>query len=95
MGRPSHVRRDGCHWFVGQRLPRRLLDVNPAPGFDYEFNSIEDDTNELFCAYKEMFELAVSQNKNRTRQLLGIYFPIIDVIFVSEFHHTSCGPCPY
>lgn len=71
--------------------PRRFLDVDPSPAFDYEFNSIEDATNELFCAYKDMFELAVSQNKNPMRQLLGIYFPIIDAVFVSQPHHVDYG----
>ena len=67
-----------------QHLSLGCSGVNPSSGFDYEFNSIEDPTNELFCAYKEMFELAVSQNKNLLRQLLAIYFPIINVVFVSE-----------
>ena len=64
----------------------RLFDANDASGFDYDFNSIEDDTNELFCAYREMFELAISQQHSPARQLLGIYFPIVNVLFVSESH---------
>ena len=73
-----------------QHLSKWFFDVNPSPAFNYEFNSIEDDTNELFCAYKEMFELAVSQNKNPMRQLLGIYFPIINVVFVSKPRYLDC-----
>ena len=60
-----------------------IFDVNDTTGFDYDFNSIEDDTNELFCAYREMFELAISQQDKPMRQLLGIYFPIVNVLFVS------------
>lgn len=78
-----------------QHPPRRFFDANPSPGFDYEFNSIEDGTNELFCAYKEMFELAVSQNKNPLRQFLGIYLPIINVVFVSEPRGIGPGFRPH
>ena len=60
------------------------FDTNGTSGFDYEFNSIEDATNELFRAYREMFELSVSQQRSSMRTLLGIYFPIIDVLFVSK-----------
>ena len=67
-----------------QCLFHRRFDANDAAGFDYDFNSIEDDTNELFCAYREMFELAISQQDRPMRQLLGIYFPIVNVLFVSE-----------
>lgn len=70
----------------------RCFNANGTLGFDYKFNSVEDDTNELLRAYKEMFELAVSQNKDVVRQTLGIYFPIIDVLFVSEFYFTDCVP---
>ena len=69
-------------------LPR-AFNANNTPGFDYDFNSIKNDTNELFCAYREMFELSISQNQQIMRQLLGIYFPIVDVIFVGGFHHTN------
>lgn len=82
MAQPGHVRCDGRGWFV-HGASRGLFCAHPSLGFDYEFNSIDDATNELFCAYKEMFELAVSQNKNPMRQLLGIYFPIINVVLVS------------
>jgi hypothetical protein len=71
------------------------FDTNDASGFDYEFNSIEDDTNELFCAYREMFELAVSQQQNPMRQLLRIYFPITDVLFVSEYRQILGVFHPY
>lgn len=53
-------------------------------GFDYDFNAIQNESNELFCAYKEMFEVAISQPVNPIRQILSIYFPIIDTIFVSH-----------
>ena len=52
-------------------------------GFGYQFNAIHDETNELFCAYKDMFETALSQNQEM-RSLLGIYFPILNTLYVSS-----------
>jgi cytochrome P450 len=45
-------------------------------GFEYNFDSIEDESNELFTAYKDMFETAISQN-NDFRTILGIYAPFL------------------
>ena len=69
--------------------------TNCASGFDYDFNSIEDGTNELFCAYREMLELSVSQQKNPVRALIRIYFPITDILFVSGYRQIFCGFHPY
>lgn len=63
-------------------LPDEILNVL-HPGFDYDFSAIQNESNELFCAYKNMFEVAISQQGNILRQVLSIYLPIIDVIFVS------------
>lgn len=54
-----------------------------SEGFDYSFNSIQDETNELFIAYKDMFEVAISQG-GPFRTLLSIYLPRINKLFVSE-----------
>jgi hypothetical protein len=51
-------------------------------GFGYQFNAIQDETNELFCAYKDMFEIAISQ-AHKLRSNLAIYFPILNVLYVS------------
>lgn len=72
-----------------QYFSLRLFDTDGISGFDYDFNSIENDTNELFCAYREMFELAISQQRSPARQVLGVYFPIINVLFVSEYHRIA------
>ena len=88
MGQSNDIRRDWCSWFVHSASPTGP-DVDVTSGFDYDFNSIEDDTNELFCAYREMFELAISQQTSPMRHLLGIYFPIINVLFVSEYHQMA------
>ncbi|PCH40422.1 cytochrome P450 [Wolfiporia cocos MD-104 SS10] len=67
---------DVCHW-----VSRATFDVIGSAGFDYEFNAIQNETNELFHAYKEMFEVAISQQTAPLRGMLAIYFPIIDVLF--------------
>jgi hypothetical protein len=52
-------------------------------GFGYHFSAIDNETNELFCAYKEMFEIAISQGQ-KLRDILVIYFPILDALWVSS-----------
>ena len=37
----------------------------------------------------------LSRNNNRTPQLLGIYFPIIDVVFVNRVHRMDYGSRPH
>lgn len=50
-------------------------------GFDYSFNSIQDESNELFCAYRDMFNLALSQAQ-AVKSILAIWFPWIYWFFV-------------
>ncbi|KAG6868934.1 hypothetical protein C0993_007708 [Termitomyces sp. T159_Od127] len=69
------VRIDVCHW-----VSRATFDVIGAAGFGYEFNAIKDETNELFCAYNDMFEVAISQG-NALRALFNIYFPSLSRLF--------------
>lgn len=69
------VRLDVCHW-----ISRATFDVIGLAGFDYHFNAIQDETNELFCAYKEMFEIAISQGQE-LRSILGIYFPLLNTLY--------------
>jgi hypothetical protein len=51
-------------------------------GFDYEFNAIEGESNELFSAYKEMFEVTITMG-SPARNILRIHFPFVDSIFVN------------
>ncbi|KAG6813306.1 hypothetical protein H0H92_012119 [Tricholoma furcatifolium] len=78
----NSLRIDVCHW-----VSRATFDVIGAAGFGYEFNAIKDESNELFCAYKEMFEVAISQGSS-TRTLLNIYFPSISRLFPDKIIHT-------
>ncbi|KAI0917626.1 hypothetical protein AcW1_007212 [Taiwanofungus camphoratus] len=77
------TRIDVCHW-----VSRATFDVIGSAGFDYQFNAIQNETNELFNAYKEMFEVAISQQQGALRSLLVIYFPIIDVLFPDKAART-------
>ncbi|KDQ53508.1 hypothetical protein JAAARDRAFT_39194 [Jaapia argillacea MUCL 33604] len=72
------VRLDVCHW-----ISRATFDVIGLAGFDYQFNAIQNESNELFCAYKDMFEVAISQGQG-LRSLLGIYLPILDTLFPND-----------
>lgn len=83
---------DVCHWIsratfdvIGLAgeifLGWRVQESNGSAGFDYHFNAIQNESDELFSAYKEMFEFAQS---NGVRTILGVYFPILDVLFVSR-----------
>jgi hypothetical protein len=51
-------------------------------GFDYEFHAIQNESNELFSAYKEMFEIAISQGDGLST-FVSIYAPWVYKLFVS------------
>jgi len=69
------VRLDVCHW-----ISRATFDIIGLAGFGYHFGAIDNETNELFCAYKEMFEIALAQG-HKLRDILVIHFPIIDTLW--------------
>jgi hypothetical protein len=56
-------------------------------GFDYDFCAIRDESNELFNAYKEMFEVVISQGA-LYRTLLIIYAPLFNRLFVRAYVMT-------
>ncbi|KAI0354829.1 cytochrome-450 hydroxylase [Trametes cingulata] len=70
---------DVCHW-----VSRATFDVIGLAGFDYQFNAIRDESNELFMAYKDMFETAISQQKGSLWDLAALYFPVIDKLWPGE-----------
>jgi hypothetical protein len=71
------LRLDVCHWvsratfdviglagaflrhFISPHRP--MASPRLSSGFDYHFNAIQNEDNEMFKAYKDMFEFAVSQ----------------------------------
>ncbi|KAL4073854.1 cytochrome P450, partial [Scleroderma citrinum] len=69
---------DVCHW-----ISRATFDVIGLAGFDYHFNAIQNQSDELFHAYKEMFEIAVSQSDG-FRTVIGIHIPLFNELFPDE-----------
>lgn len=59
----------------------RVIDEHSPIGFDYDFHAMQDDTNELFSAYKEMFDISASQTR-LIRTLISTYFSWVTVLFV-------------
>ncbi|KAK2467761.1 hypothetical protein APHAL10511_000056 [Amanita phalloides] len=78
----SETRIDVCHW-----ISRATFDVVGVAGFDYNFRAIQDESNELLSAYKDMFEVAVSQTR-LIRTLFGIYLPWITIFFPDKVAKT-------
>ncbi|CAK5281479.1 unnamed protein product [Mycena citricolor] len=68
-------------------LSRATLDVIGLAGFDYNFNSMEDESNELFIAYRDMFEIGLTRG-SFIRTLLIIYLPFLNTIFPSRSTRT-------
>ncbi len=69
-----------CSW-----ASRATFDVMGSAGFDYEFNAIQNEDNELLKAYTEMFEVAISRQSGGWRTTLALYIPLWDKLLVSLF----------
>ncbi|KAJ7703297.1 cytochrome P450 [Mycena rosella] len=78
---------DSVELNVGQWMSRATFDIMGLAGFEYNFNSIQDETNELFLAYKDMFEVAISQG-TPFRTLLSIYLPSVNKLFADDTVRT-------
>ncbi|KAI0033662.1 cytochrome P450 [Vararia minispora EC-137] len=65
---------------VANWMARATFDVIGLAGFDYHFNAIQHETDELFVAYRDMFEIGLSQSQE-ARSLLGVVFPFLNKIF--------------
>lgn len=70
---------DVSHW-----ASRATFDVIGLTGFDYHFNSLEDPSEQVYLAYRKMFD-AVDKGPG-LKGILRIYFPIIEKILVRSFH---------
>lgn len=90
---------DVCQWMsratfdiiglAGSPLLPSLFAVksNTCAGFDYNFNSIQDESNELFLAYKEMFDKVIGKS-TFWGTLASVYLPTLFKIIV-------CFSCEY
>ncbi|KAJ3756252.1 cytochrome P450 [Lentinula raphanica] len=69
---------DVCQW-----MSRATFDIIGLAGFDYNFNSIQDESNELFLAYKEMFDKVIGKS-SFWGTLASVYFPTIFKIIPNQ-----------
>lgn len=91
--RAKGTKLDVCHW-IGRAafdiiglsgcasLSPTFYETNRGSGFGYAFQAIQDESNEVYLAYRDMFEIAISQNRN-WKTVAGIYFPLIHSLLVS------------
>lgn len=95
---PTGIRLDVCHWvsratfdviglagasFYTSANHKLMILHILCSAFDYHFNAIQNEDNELFNAYKDMFEIAVSQNQSLWRLFLDyVPSPIYERLFV-------------
>lgn len=68
---------DIAHW-----ISRASFDVIGLAGFDYHFNATEDESEEVYGAYRRMFDVA--DKGPRMKGVLELYFPIIRKLWVSS-----------
>ncbi|THH05278.1 hypothetical protein EW145_g4912 [Phellinidium pouzarii] len=80
-GEKSGAKMDVCHW-----ISRATFDVIGLAGFDYNFSAIQNEENELFLAYKDMFEIAISRGGGLW-DIAIIYFPWLERLFPNEKTH--------
>lgn len=94
---PTGIRLDVCHWVsratfdviglagafsaVTCLVVHYLMQLVTRLGFDYHFNALQTQDNELFNAYKDMFEVAVSQSGSLRAAIIG-FFPKFERLFV-------------
>ncbi|KIJ45274.1 hypothetical protein M422DRAFT_30124 [Sphaerobolus stellatus SS14] len=69
---------DVLHW-----ISRTTFDIIGLTGFDYEFNAIQDETNEMYLAYKKMFDVTLNKGED-WKLLIGIFMPILWKIMPTE-----------
>lgn len=66
---------DVAHW-----ISRASFDVIGLTGFDYHFNSLEDETEDVYLAYRRLFDMA--DKGAPLRFVLELFFPLIRKIWV-------------
>lgn len=66
---------DIAHW-----ISRASFDVIGLAGFDYDFHSLQDESEEVYGAYRRMFNIA--DKGLGLREILELYFPILRKIWV-------------
>lgn len=68
---------DVAHW-----TSRASFDVMSLTAFDHDFNVVQDDSREVYTAYRHIFN-AIEKGFG-LKGLLELYFPALSRIWVSE-----------
>src|SRR5882757_722458 len=63
-------------------VSRASFDVIGLAGFDYPFNSLQDETDEVCVAYRKMFRAA--ETDSGFKILIQLWFPFIETLLVSN-----------
>ncbi|KAF9521013.1 hypothetical protein BS47DRAFT_1335116 [Hydnum rufescens UP504] len=73
----------GEHFDVTHWLGRATFDVIGIAGFGYQFNAIQEENEEVYMAYKTMFERTVNKGQD-LMDVTYLYFPILATLFPNE-----------
>ena len=76
---------DVAHW-----TSRASFDVMGLTAFNYDFNAVQDDSREVYTAYRHIFNII--EKGIGLKGLLELYFPVLSRLWVSKmqlFKHSS------
>jgi len=73
---------DICHW-----MSRATFDVIGLAGFDYSFNSLHGDGEEVCLAYRRMFD--ATEKGPGLKGIIQLWFPFIETLFPDESLKTT------
>ncbi|KAK7064703.1 cytochrome P450 [Favolaschia claudopus] len=68
---------DVAHW-----ISRTTFDIFGLAGFDYHFNALHDESEQVYSAYRRMF--SISDKASQLRVLKQLYLPIAEKIWPDE-----------
>lgn len=68
---------DVAHW-----TSRASFDVMGLTAFDYDFNALQDDSGEVYTAYRHIFNII--ERGFGLKGLLELYFPVLSKLWVSK-----------
>ncbi|KAF8213712.1 cytochrome P450 [Mycena galopus ATCC 62051] len=64
---------------VGHWISRTAFDIFGLAGFDYHFNALHDESEQVYSAYRRMFN--ISDKAGHVRVLKQLYLPIVEKIW--------------
>ncbi|KAJ6501513.1 cytochrome P450 [Mycena vitilis] len=73
---------DVAHW-----ISRTAFDIFGLAGFDYHFNALHDESEEVYSAYRAMF--TISDKSSQLRVLKQLYLPIVEKIWPDKDDKTT------